>query len=172
MPTRRLRLPRPPLQAWAFGLVEFIWKYCTRKPPLPPRTPALELRPPPDVAPRSAAPTPVTRKPSSLTAGPALPLRSGGLSRTDTSLQCGGLSVPDCSDLIPLSLDVLTRQRRKTALESPTPTNKCFSHQVRLLQQPAAQNCLRTLSNHKEQKKITTPFFSWLCHVAYRIPVP
>ena len=98
--------------------------------------------------------------------------RSGGLSRTDTSLQCGGLSIPDCSDLILLSLDVLTRQRRKTALESPTPTNKCFSHEMRILQQPTAQNCLRTLSNHKEQKRITTPFFFWLCHVAYRIPVP
>lgn len=40
-----------------------------------PRTPAPELRPPLEVAPRSAAPTPVTREPSSLTAGPALPLR-------------------------------------------------------------------------------------------------
>ena len=35
MPTRRLRLPCPPLRAWAFGLVDFSWKYCTRKPPLP-----------------------------------------------------------------------------------------------------------------------------------------
>lgn len=35
VPTRRLRLPCPPLRAWAFGLVDFSWKYCTRKPPLP-----------------------------------------------------------------------------------------------------------------------------------------
>lgn len=35
VPTRHLRLPCPPLRAWAFGLVEFSWKYYTRKPPLP-----------------------------------------------------------------------------------------------------------------------------------------
>ncbi|XP_043295838.1 uncharacterized protein LOC122423122 [Cervus canadensis] len=35
VPPRHLRLPCPPLRAWAFGLVEFSWKYYTRKPPLP-----------------------------------------------------------------------------------------------------------------------------------------
>lgn len=73
---RRFRLPRPPLRAWAFRLTADLSEILYPKAAPSPRTEAPEPGPPPpDVASRSGDPTPATRKPSSLTPDPALPLR-------------------------------------------------------------------------------------------------